>query len=220
MCCSAGAGGSCGRYGSRRQGAARSAMLAVAGLQQLTLKATLPVWGSSRALPASPNLRCCCPSPSHQALLPFAAVKACIQVAVLQGDGHPDLQSQCCKQVSDRCLSWVHAMIDGHMWACRMAPSEPPSPASCLPLHPALQPSPAARPCRLQVRAALAEAVALAPSLGFGSGQDVMQNAAAATNPFWRACVIGAAPAAAQRGLRRPVPTATPGPRGCSRACS
>lgn len=62
-------------------------------------------------------------------------------------------------------------------------------------------PSPAALPALcLQLREALAEAVALAPRLGFGSGQDVMQHALAATDPHWQACVFGAAPPPAAEG--------------------
>lgn len=33
----------------------------------------------------------------------------------------------------------------------------------------------------------------LAPRLGYGSGQGVMQNAVAASDPEWQACVFGAA---------------------------
>lgn len=45
----------------------------------------------------------------------------------------------------------------------------------------------------MQVRAALGNAVELAPRLGYGSGQDVMNNAMAVADPGWRACVFGQA---------------------------
>lgn len=45
----------------------------------------------------------------------------------------------------------------------------------------------------LQVRAALLQAAQLAPQLGYGSRQDVMDNARAAKYPDWQACVFGEA---------------------------
>lgn len=61
----------------------------------------------------------------------------------------------------------------------------------------------ASRPAALlpmQVRTALADAVVLAPQLGYGSGQEVMQNAVAASDPQWQACVFGVAPPPAGEG--------------------